>query len=64
MIDQWTEKLECPRCGKVGSAELSQDMSDDNSVPIVRRVSEGFRVDQQAGAPVFYCQSCNVWVKP
>ena len=64
MIDQWTETLECPKCGKLGSADLSQDMSDDNSIPIVRSVSGGFKVDPQRDAPAFYCEVCNVWAKP
>jgi hypothetical protein len=64
MLEEWTEKLECPRCGKVGSARLSQDMSDDDSIPIVRSVSENFMVDPQRETPTFYCTSCNVWAKP
>ena len=64
MIDQWTETLECPKCGKVGSANLSQDMSDEDSVPIVHFLSGHFKVDQQRDAPAFYCEACNVWAKP
>jgi predicted RNA-binding Zn-ribbon protein involved in translation (DUF1610 family) len=64
MIDEWTEKLECPQCGKIGSASLSQDMGDDESLPIVRSVSGGFEVDPQREAPVFYCETCRVWAKP
>lgn len=64
MNDDWTETLECPKCGKNGTASLSQDMSDDNSIPIVRSLCDGFRADIQSSGPKFYCQSCNVLAKP
>jgi hypothetical protein len=64
MIDQWTETLECPTCGNGGSAALTQDMSDDNSVPIVRSVTGFSVVDSRGREPIFYCRSCDVRANP
>ena len=64
MTDQWTETLDCPKCGNSGSADLTQDMSDDNSMPTVRSVTGFSVVDSRGRGPVFYCQSCNVRAKP
>jgi hypothetical protein len=64
MNDEWTEILRCPRCGKSGMASLSQDMSEDDSTPMVRSVADGFKVVDTGRGPAFHCASCNVEVDP
>jgi hypothetical protein len=62
MTDEWNEKLRCPKCGRTGTASLSQ--SDDTNIPTVHSVPDGFKVVATSDAPNFHCASCNVPVVP
>jgi hypothetical protein len=56
--DQWTENLKCPRCGKTGSAELSQTngqaFHDGDQAVRVDHVSEGSKAVQFEYGSNFY----------
>jgi hypothetical protein len=62
MIDDWNEKLRCPRCRKTGMASLSQAAGD--AQPTVEFVPEGFRVVQTKDGPDFHCGNCDIAVDP
>jgi hypothetical protein len=62
MTDEWTEKLRCPNCHKIGMACLSQ--GDDDNTPTVQLVTDGFMVVKTEYGPNFHCGSCNVVVDP
>jgi predicted RNA-binding Zn-ribbon protein involved in translation (DUF1610 family) len=64
MNDEWTETLRCPKCGKSGIAKLSQDMSEDGSMPTAGSVPKGFTLTVRQGGPTFHCASCKVEVIP
>jgi hypothetical protein len=61
--DEWTEKLQCPVCGRTGSAELSQAngqaFHDGDQAVRVDHVSEGFKAVQFEYGSNFYCSSCD-----
>jgi hypothetical protein len=59
--DDWTEKLRCPKCGKTGTAKLSQI---GDVIPTVQSVSDGFKVVTTQYGPEFHCMSCSVPVVP
>jgi hypothetical protein len=61
-MDQWNEKLLCPRCNKSGMASLSQ--ADDAPTPTVDAVAVGFKVIPTQYGPDFRCADCNVPVQP
>jgi hypothetical protein len=60
-IDEWTEKLRCPKCVKEGMASLSQS---DDDMPTVQSVPDGFKVVATMYGPDFQCTTCNVAVVP
>jgi hypothetical protein len=60
--DEWNEKLQCPKCGKTGMASLSQGDNDD--VPTVQGVPDGFKALTTLYGPDFHCATCNVAVMP
>jgi hypothetical protein len=62
MIDQWNEELRCPQCRQKGTAILSQ--RDDNDMPTVDRVADGFKAVQTEYGPHFECGTRNVLVDP
>jgi hypothetical protein len=62
MIDDWNEKLQCPKCGKTGMASLSQN--DDADIATVHSVPDGFKVVDSAYGPNFQCSTCDVAVSP
>ena len=62
MIDDWNERLRCPKCGKTGMASLS--LSDDADIPTVHSVPDGFKVVATSYGPNFHCGACNVPVLP
>jgi hypothetical protein len=62
MIDEWNEKLRCPKCGKTGTASLSQ--GDDADTATVRNVPDGFKVVATLHGPDFRCRICNVAAEP
>jgi hypothetical protein len=62
MADEWNERLQCPLCGKIGVASLSQNNRDDT--PAVHSVSDGFKVVQTQYGPGFHCEICDVPVRP
>jgi hypothetical protein len=62
MTDEWTEKLRCPLCHKIGMACLSQD--EDADAPTVQFATDGFKVVTTEYGPDFQCGTCNVAVDP
>jgi hypothetical protein len=62
MSDEWTEKLRCPTCHKIGMACLSQGEGDNT--PTVQFASDGFKVVTTQYGPNFHCATCNVVVDP
>jgi hypothetical protein len=61
--DRWIEKLECPKCGGTGKAELSA--TDVRSWAVrVDSVSEGFRAIKFEYGSNFYCALCEIPVQP
>lgn len=63
MADQWVEQLQCMKCGKTGSAELSS--GDATFVDHVDMIPSGFKVvPHKNGAFEFYCIECNKPVNP
>jgi hypothetical protein len=62
MIDEWNERITCPKCHQTGQASLSQRKNDD--VPSVQSLHEGFKVVDTQFGPTFYCDGCDVEVLP
>ena len=62
MIDEWNERLQCPRCSNKGMASLSQE--PDADIPSVTAVPEGFKVVSDRYGPAFHCTPCGVEVNP
>jgi hypothetical protein len=62
MTDQWNEQLQCPQCRQTGLVSLSQ--SADAEMPIVDRVSDGFKAIQTDYGPNFHCGACDIPVDP
>jgi hypothetical protein len=62
MVDEWNERLQCPKCGKTGMASLSQ--REDTDVSTVQSVSNGFKIVATSYGPNFQCTTCNVPVVP
>jgi hypothetical protein len=62
MTDQWNEQLECPQCRQTGLVSLSQP--EDAEMPVVDRVSDGFKTIQTECGPNFHCGACAVPVYP
>ena len=62
--DRWTEKLKCPKCGKVGEARLSQAdinafLRGDNKTSL-DFLSEGFSSVGEGMAVTFEYKDCQV----
>ena len=53
MINDWYEKIRCPKCGKTGMATLSQNSGD---APVIERVPDGFKVVITKAGPDFHCR--------
>ena len=60
--DHWTERLDCPKCGKTGTAQFSQaneqafhEVDQDIRVDLV---PIGFKVVLTEFGNSFYCASC------
>jgi predicted RNA-binding Zn-ribbon protein involved in translation (DUF1610 family) len=62
MTDQWTEKLQCPKCRKVGMAGLFQP--DDQDKPTIDSLPEGFKVIETEHGIDFHCETCGVAAAP
>jgi hypothetical protein len=62
MPDEWNERLQCPLCGKIGVASLSQNNRDDTLT--VHSVSDGFKVVQTQYGPDFHWETCDVPMRP
>lgn len=58
MIDDWYEKLRCPKCGRAGMASLVQ--RKDRKWPSVESVPRGFKVVKTRKGPDFHCRKCGV----
>jgi hypothetical protein len=62
MADQWNEPLQCPQCHQTGLVSLSQSRGAE--MPIVDRVSDGFKAIHTEYGPNFHCDACDVPVDP
>ena len=62
MADQWNEPLQCPQCRRSGLASLSQPVGAE--MPIVDRVSDGFKAVHTEYGPDFHCAVCGVPLDP
>lgn len=62
MIDEWNERLQCPKCGKTGMASMFQ--CDAAAISTVHSVPDGFKVVPAEYGPDFQCTTCNVAVVP
>jgi hypothetical protein len=60
-IDDWNEKLRCPKCSRTGIANLSQI---DDDMPTVLSITDGFKPVQTEYGPDFRCRACNIAVDP
>ncbi len=61
--DRWTDDLKCPKCGKVGKAELSHADGwsfTKNQSTSIDSVTEGFRAQTRPNSNLldFYCIDC------
>ena len=61
MVEDWYEKLRCPKCGKTGMASLVQPEAEN--LPAVKSVPDGFKVVKTLTGPDFRCETCNVRVE-
>jgi len=63
--DRWTDDLKCPKCGKRGVAELSQNdgwsYSNGDQSTRVDHLPEGFRADRRSKSNRidFICMGCD-----
>jgi hypothetical protein len=62
MSGQWTERLQCPRCGASGLAQLFQ--ADDEDTPRVVAVEGFIATPTTSGVPMFRCTNCGSLAKP
>jgi predicted RNA-binding Zn-ribbon protein involved in translation (DUF1610 family) len=60
MKDEWNERLRCPKCGKAGTASLSQDNGD---TPSIQLVPAGFKIVDTEHGPDFRCADCDIAVQ-
>jgi hypothetical protein len=60
-IDDWNEKLRCPKCGRTGVVSLSQI---DDDMPTVLSITESFKAVQTEHGPDFRCGTCDIAVDP
>ena len=58
MIDRWTERLHCVRCGSAGLASLSHFKGAQ--APTVESVAGTFRAVHTEYGPDFHCVVCKV----
>ena len=56
MVEDWYEKLRCPRCGKTGMASVALPVG--KKTPAVESVPDGFRVVRTRNGPDFHCEAC------
>jgi hypothetical protein len=62
MDDQWNEKLRCPACRKTGIVSLTQAENED--IPTVSKMAEGFEVVPTEHGPLFRCKACDMEADP
>ena len=62
MTNPWNEVLRCSQCESVGTASLFQVTGDD--VPTLEGISTGFLAVRTESGFNFYCEPCNVKVRP
>jgi uncharacterized Zn finger protein len=58
MIEDWYEKLRCPKCGKTGMASLVLPVGE--KTPAVESVPDGFKVLKTRSGPDFHCETCGI----
>jgi predicted RNA-binding Zn-ribbon protein involved in translation (DUF1610 family) len=60
--DHWTESLDCPKCGKIGTARFSQangqPFHEGDQDIRVDLVPVGFKAVSTEFGSSFYCASC------
>jgi predicted RNA-binding Zn-ribbon protein involved in translation (DUF1610 family) len=60
--DHWTESLDCPKCGKIGTAQFSQangqPFHEGDQDIRVDLVPVGFKAVSTEFGSSFYCASC------
>ncbi|MEA2864289.1 MAG: hypothetical protein QOC84_2245 [Bradyrhizobium sp.] len=61
MIEDWYEKLRCPKCGRSGMASVAQPK--DKKTPAVESVPDGFKVVKTPNGPDFKCETCDIAVE-
>ena len=61
MADNWTERVHCAGCRKVGLASLRQAKGEDMPTDTV---SDGFSVLKSEYGPVFECNTCAARIEP
>ena len=58
MVEDWYEKLRCPKCGKTGMAIVVQPKT--RKLPAVESVPRGFKVVKTRKGPDFRCKNCDI----
>jgi predicted RNA-binding Zn-ribbon protein involved in translation (DUF1610 family) len=61
MVEDWYEKLRCPKCGKVGMASVI--LPKGRKTPAVELVPGGFKVVKTRNGPDFKCETCGIAVE-
>ena len=61
MIEDWYEKLRCPKCGKTGMATVGQPQG--KKTPAAEFVPDGFKVVRTRNGPDFHCETCRIAVE-
>lgn len=61
VVEDWYEKLRCPKCGKTGMATLVQPKG--RKTPDAQKVPKGFKVVKTRKGPDFHCRACDIPVE-
>ena len=61
MIEDWYEKLRCPKCRRTGMASLIQPKG--KKTPTVQDVPDGFKVVKTPSGSEFRCETCDIAVE-
>lgn len=61
MVEDWYEKLRCPKCGKTGMASVT--LPKGRKTPEVESIPRGFTVVKTRKGPDFHCKKCNMAVE-
>jgi hypothetical protein len=61
MVEDWYEKLRCPKCGKSGMASVA--LPPGKKTPAVEAIPDGFKVVKTRNGPDFRCETCGIPVE-